>query len=132
VSQANAGGQRSISRNAIDLQGAKVLLRFEQAESIKGKNVIIGEETPKSCEDKSWSREVVLEKAADGKNVLKITVKDSGLRGGGRGQAGNSTKDQSSVQPNTQSRPVMSTDHVNRPDRSSYGEPAKNAQAEEP
>jgi hypothetical protein len=85
VSQANAGGQRSISRNAIDLQGAKVLLRSEQAESIKGKNVIIGEETPKSCEDKSWSREVVLEKAADGKNVLKITVKDSGLRGGGEG-----------------------------------------------
>jgi hypothetical protein len=34
--------------NAIDLQGAKVLVRPEQAESTKGKNVIIDEERPKS------------------------------------------------------------------------------------
>jgi hypothetical protein len=38
--------------NAIDLQGAKVLVWPEQAESNKGKNVIIGEEMPKSWEDK--------------------------------------------------------------------------------
>jgi hypothetical protein len=43
--------------------------------------MIIGEERPKSCEDKIWSSEVVLEKAADGKNILKITVKTSGLGG---------------------------------------------------
>jgi hypothetical protein len=69
--------------NAIDLQGAKVLVRPDQAELNKGKNVIIGEERPKSCEDKIWSREVLLEKAAHCKNVLKITVKASGLGGGG-------------------------------------------------
>jgi hypothetical protein len=40
--------------NAIDLQGAKVLVRLEQAESTKGKNVIIDEEMPKSCENKIW------------------------------------------------------------------------------
>jgi hypothetical protein len=57
--------------STIDLQGAKVLVRPEQAESTKGKNVIIGEERPKSCEDKIWSREVVLEKDADGKDVLR-------------------------------------------------------------
>jgi hypothetical protein len=45
---------------------------------------------------------MVLEKVADGKNVLKIIVKTSGLEG----QAGNSKQDQSSVQQNTQSRPV--------------------------
>jgi hypothetical protein len=84
--------------NAIDLQGAKVLLRSEQAESTKGKNVIIDEERPKSWEDKIWSREMVLEKAADGKDILKIIVKASGLEG----QAGNSTHDWSSVQQKTQ------------------------------
>jgi hypothetical protein len=83
--------------NAIDLQGAKVLVRPDQAESAKGKNVIIGEERPKSCEDKIWSREVVLEKDTDGNDVLKITVKASGLRG----QASNSKQDQDSVQQNT-------------------------------
>jgi hypothetical protein len=67
--------------NAIDLHSAKVLVQPKQAESTKGKNVIIGEERPKSCEDKIWSREVVLEKVVDGKNVLKITVKASGLGG---------------------------------------------------
>jgi hypothetical protein len=67
--------------NAIDLQGVKVLVRPEQAESTKGKNVIIGEERPKNCEDKIWSREVVLEKDVNGEDVLKITVKASRLKG---------------------------------------------------
>jgi hypothetical protein len=34
--------------NAINLQGAKVLVWPEQAKSTKDKNVIIGEEMPKS------------------------------------------------------------------------------------
>jgi hypothetical protein len=71
----------------------KVLVRLEQAESTKGKNVIIDKERHKSYEDKIWSREVVLEKDADGKDVLKITVKASRLEG----QAGNSKQDRSSV-----------------------------------
>jgi hypothetical protein len=67
--------------NAIDLQYAKVLVWPGQAELTKGINVIIDEERPKSCEDKIWSREVVLEKVANGKDVLKIIVKASGPRG---------------------------------------------------
>jgi hypothetical protein len=67
--------------NGIDLQGVKVLVRPNQVELTKGKNVIIGEERSKSYEDKIWSRKVVLEKDANGKNVLKITVKTSGLGG---------------------------------------------------
>jgi hypothetical protein len=67
--------------STIDLQSAKVLVQPEQVESTKGQNVIIGEERPKSYEDKIWSREVVLEKDADGKDVLKITIKASRLRG---------------------------------------------------
>jgi hypothetical protein len=76
-----------------------VLVRPEQAQSTKGKNVIISKERPKSYEDKIWSREVVLEKDVVGKDVVKITIKASELRG----QAGNSKQDQSSVQQNTQS-----------------------------
>jgi hypothetical protein len=90
--------------NAIDLQGVKVLVRPEQAESTKGKNVIIGEERPKNCKDKIWSREVVVEKDADGEDALKITIKASRLRG----QVGNSKQDWSSIQQDTQSRPVRS------------------------
>jgi hypothetical protein len=83
--------------NTIDLQGAKVLVQPDQAELTKGKNVIIDEERPKSYKDKIWSREVVLEKAANGKNVLKIIVKASRLVG----QAGNLKQARSSVQQNT-------------------------------
>jgi hypothetical protein len=60
--------------SAIDLQDVKVLVRPERAELTKGKNVIIGEEMPKSYENKIWSREVMLEKDVDDKDILKIIV----------------------------------------------------------
>jgi hypothetical protein len=94
VSQANEVDNDPFPISAIDLQGVNVLVQSEQAESTKDKNVIIDEERPKSCEDKIWSREVVVEKDVDGKDVLKITIKTSGLRG----QADNSKQDRSSVQ----------------------------------
>jgi hypothetical protein len=99
--------------NAIDLQGAKMMVRPKQAKSTKGKNVIIGKERPKSSEDKIWWREVVPEKIADAKDVLKIIVKASGLRG----QVGDSKQDRSFVQQNTQSwlvRPVAPTGQTSR------------------
>ena len=46
--------------HTIDLNNAKVLLRPEQAEGAKGKNVVIGETRPKSVDDKILAREVVL------------------------------------------------------------------------
>ena len=67
--------------NTIDLHNTKVLVRPEQADSTKGKKVIISEERPKSLDDKIWSREVVLEKVLDGNETLKITVKAYGLGG---------------------------------------------------
>ena len=67
--------------HAIDLNNAKVLIRPEQAERAKGKNVIIGEERLKNVNDKILAKEVVLEKAPDGKESLKITLKAS--RSGG-------------------------------------------------
>jgi hypothetical protein len=77
-----------------------VLVRLDQAESTKGKNLIIGEERPKSYEDKIWLRKVMLEKVVDGKNILKITIKPNELGGGG-GQDRNLKQDWSSVQQNT-------------------------------
>jgi hypothetical protein len=71
--------------NAIDLQGAKVLVRPEQAESTIGKNVIIDEERHKDLDGKSWSRRVALTRAADGKETLKITLKASELKGQANG-----------------------------------------------
>ena len=54
-----------------------MLIWPEQAEGAKGKNVIIGEPRSKNINDKILAREVTLEKAHDGKESLKITVKAS-------------------------------------------------------
>ena len=61
--------------HTIDLNNAKVLLRPEQAEGARGKNVVIGEKRPNNVEDKILAREVVLEKAPDGKESIKVIVK---------------------------------------------------------
>ena len=83
--------------HTIDLNNAKVLLRPEQAEGAKGKNVVIGETRPKSVDDKILAREVVLENAPNGKELIKITVKAHVL-GGQEGA--------SSSWPAVQDRPV--------------------------
>jgi hypothetical protein len=67
--------------DTIDLSNAKVLIRPEQAEGAKGKNVIIGEARPKNSEDKILAWEVMIEKTPDGKESIKITVKASRLGG---------------------------------------------------
>ena len=59
-------GEASFPLHTIDLN-TKVLIRPEQAEGAKGKNMIIGEERPKNVNDKILAREVVLEKTPDGK-----------------------------------------------------------------
>ena len=61
--------------HTIDLNNAKVLIRLEQAERAKGKNVVLGEVRPKNADNKVPDREVVLERAPDGKELIKITVK---------------------------------------------------------
>jgi hypothetical protein len=64
------------------LYNAKVLIRPEQAEGDKGKNVVIGEERLKIfLEEKILARKVVLKKTLDGKESLKITIKASRLGG---------------------------------------------------
>jgi hypothetical protein len=72
--------------NTINLQISKVLIRLEQAEATKGKNVVIDEKHTITVDEKILSREVVVQKAADGKESLKITIKAPMLRGGGEGR----------------------------------------------
>ena len=72
----------SFPLHIIDLNSTKVLIRPEQAERAKGKNVIIGEEMPKNVNDKIPVKEVVLEKTPDGKESLKNTVIASRPGGG--------------------------------------------------
>jgi hypothetical protein len=55
---------------------------------------MIGEERHKSLDDKIWSRKVVLKKAADGKETLKVTLKGFELGG----QANRSKRDRGHVQ----------------------------------
>ena len=52
-----------------------MLIRPEQAKGAKVKNVVIGESRPKNVDEKILAREVVLERAPDGKELIKITVK---------------------------------------------------------
>jgi hypothetical protein len=60
--------------NTIDLQNSKVLIRLELAEMAKGKIVVLGEKCTITA-DEVLSREVMVEKIADGKESLKITIK---------------------------------------------------------
>ena len=56
--------------HTIDLSNAKVLLRPEQAEGAKGKNVIISNDRPLTVDNKILAREVIQEKTPDGKKNL--------------------------------------------------------------
>jgi hypothetical protein len=67
--------------NTIDLQNSKVLIRSEQTEAAKGKNMVIGENRTITADEKILSREVVVEKTTDGKESLKITIKAPTLGG---------------------------------------------------
>jgi hypothetical protein len=59
-----------------------VLIQPEQAETAKGKNVIIGKKKRSiTANEKILPQEVVVEKTADGKESLKITIKAPTLGG---------------------------------------------------
>ena len=69
----------SFLAHTIDLDNAKVLIRPEQAERAKGKNIIIGKPRPKNVNDKILAREVIKEKTDDGKDTLKIIIRNPRL-----------------------------------------------------
>jgi hypothetical protein len=84
--------------HTIDLNNAKVLIRPNQAEGAKGKNVIIGDERPLTIDNKILAREMVQKKTPDGKKNMRIIHMP---RAPG-GQEGSSSGDRSAAQP----RPV--------------------------
>jgi len=71
--------------HTIDLNNAKVLIRPDQAKGVKGKNVIIGDERSLlTVGNKILAREVIQEKAPDGKKNLRIILKPRTLGGARR------------------------------------------------
>ena len=85
--------------HTIDLNNTKVLIQLDQPEGAKGKNVIIGDERLLTVDNKILAREVVREKAPDGKKNLRIILKPRVPRG----QGGSSSEDRSADQP----RPII-------------------------
>ena len=88
--------------HTIDLSNAKVLIRPDQAEGAKGKNVVIGDDMPLTVDNKILAREVIQEKTPDRKKNLRIILKPRTLRGQGDSSSG----DRSAAQPRP-IRPVL-------------------------
>jgi hypothetical protein len=76
--------------NAMDLDDKKVLIRPDVADKVKGKSVLIGDPLVPNLNMKSLYREVIVEKAPDGGETLKITIKSSNTGGRRRQTAGTS------------------------------------------
>jgi len=98
--------------HTIDLNNAKVLIRPDQAEGAKGKNVIIGDDRPLTVDNKILAREVIQEKTPDGKKNLRIILKPRTLGE----QDGSSSGDRSAAQPRPL-RPDSQTGPDGRSDR---------------
>ena len=92
------------SVHTINLNNAKVLIRPDQAEGAKDKNVIIGDDRSLTVDNKILAREVIQEKTPDGKKNLRIILKPHTLGG----QEGSSSGDRSAAQPRPV-RPVSPT-----------------------
>ena len=67
--------------HTLELNNPKVLIRPEQVEGTKGKHVVIGDPRLMNTSDKILAREVIKEKTDDGKDTLKIIVRNPRLRG---------------------------------------------------
>ena len=67
--------------NTMDLEGKKLLIRPKVAESANKANAIVGEPRKDKEGDKVLGRQVVLDKQPDGKEVIKITIKNPTLGG---------------------------------------------------
>jgi hypothetical protein len=82
--------------HTLELNNPKVLLRPEQDDGARGKNVVIGDPRPMNANDKILVMGVVVQKTPDGKSMLKITI--NAPRPGGEGD--------STSQPAIQAQPV--------------------------
>ena len=67
--------------NTLGLEGKKVLIQPEVAESANKNNVAVGEPRNNKESNKVLGRAIVLGKQPDGKETLKITIKNPALGG---------------------------------------------------
>ena len=67
--------------HTLELNNPKVLLRPDQAEGAKGKNVVIGDPRSMNENDKILAREVVADKTSNGKLTLRVIVNAPKLGG---------------------------------------------------
>ena len=67
--------------NTMDLEGRKMLIRPNIAEFANRDNVVIGEYMNNKEGNKVLGKQVVLDKQPDGKEVIKITIKNPTLGG---------------------------------------------------
>jgi hypothetical protein len=63
--------------NKLDLENPIVSIRPEQADTTKGKSVIISDPRPKNDTGLTPSRKVVMEKLPDGEETITITIRGS-------------------------------------------------------
>jgi hypothetical protein len=76
--------------NKLDMENLDVLIRPEQAHTIKGKNVVIGGPRLENDVGPAPSHKVVMEKLPDGKETIMITIRGS-MMGSDEGKAEGST-----------------------------------------
>jgi hypothetical protein len=65
--------------NKLDLENPAVLIRPEQANTTKGKNVVIGDPSPEEDAKSTPSRKVVMEKLPDVEETITITIRGSAI-----------------------------------------------------
>jgi len=98
--------------HTLEFNNPKVLIRPEQAEGAKGKHVVIDDPRPMNTSDKNLAREVIKEKTDDGKDTLKIIVRNPRLGGQGSSPPENRSADQARpvrpVSPTGQTGPTRS------------------------
>jgi hypothetical protein len=69
--------RRPFPVNKLDLENPTILIRLEQADMTRGKNVVIGDPRPKEDAESTPSHKVVVEKLPDGEETIIITIRGS-------------------------------------------------------
>jgi hypothetical protein len=67
----------SFTVNKLDLENPAVLIRPEHVDTIKGKNVVVGDPRPENNVRLTPSHKVVMEKIPDGEETITITIRGS-------------------------------------------------------
>jgi hypothetical protein len=69
--------QSTFPVNKLDLVNLTILIRSEQADTTKGKNMVIGDPRPENDTGLTPSCKVVMEKLPNGKETITITIRGS-------------------------------------------------------